>query len=66
MNSPDGNKVWSGRERRQGKDRRQSDKELPKALERRKGLEPRHPEVQELELSAEEWARLNEQFRAFG
>jgi hypothetical protein len=66
MNSPNGNKAWSGRERRQGKDRRRSDKELPRGLERRKGLEPRRPEVQELELSEEEWKRLNEQFLAFG
>ena len=65
MKSPYRNEPWSGGDRRKGVDRRQQEKVVPKALERRKGLEPRHPEVVELHLSQEEWNRIKSQFEAF-
>lgn len=45
-------------ERRTGKDRRQTDSGGPNGCERRKSVEPRKPEVVELDLSPSEWARL--------
>jgi hypothetical protein len=65
MKSPYRNDPWSGGERRKGIDRRQQEKAVPKALDRRKGLEPRQPEVVELHLSQEEWNRIKSQFAAF-
>jgi hypothetical protein len=49
-------------ERRKGPDRRKVDKGPPPGRrERRVGAEPRQPEVQELEVSSSEWARLQEE-----
>ncbi len=45
-------------ERRSGKDRRQKDVGGPNGRERRKSMEPRKPEVVELDLSESEWAKL--------
>lgn len=45
-------------ERRQGMDRRRVDAPAPGAHERRRGIEPRRPEVTELELSESQWAEL--------
>lgn len=48
-------------ERRSGTDRRKVDRGPPDGRERRVTLEPRKPIVMEIEMSASEWARLNEQ-----
>lgn len=45
-------------ERRAGHDRRQHNEPPPAGHERRTGLEPRQPEVQELELTPSQWSRL--------
>jgi hypothetical protein len=47
-------------ERRSGRDRRQVDKGPPSGRDRRVGLEPRRPEVVELEVSVSEWLALQE------
>jgi hypothetical protein len=48
-------------ERRSGRDRRQLDEgPLGGGRERRIGLEPRKPEVIELEVSVSEWLALND------
>lgn len=47
-----------GAERRSGKDRRRVDLRLPGEHERRRSVEPRKPEVRELELSESQWAGL--------
>lgn len=47
-------------ERRSGRDRRQVDKGPPNGRERRLGMEPRKPEVVELEMTTSEWAALSE------
>lgn len=50
-------------ERRSGRDRRQRDLGAPSgARDRRTGIEPRRPEAIELELTASQWAALNEEF----
>jgi hypothetical protein len=48
-------------DRRSGQDRRKVDKGPPSGRERRVHLEPRRPEVSELDLSNSEWAALQEQ-----
>ncbi|MGD9773218.1 hypothetical protein [Diaphorobacter sp.] len=45
-------------DRRSGHDRRQIDQGPPTIFERRNGVEPRQPEVIELELSEEELRKL--------
>lgn len=47
-------------ERRSGRDRRQVEKGPPGGRDRRVGLEPRRPEVVELEVSVSEWLALQE------
>jgi hypothetical protein len=47
-------------ERRSGVDRRRADKGPPGRHERRVGVEPRQPEVQEVNLTPSEWATLGE------
>lgn len=47
-------------DRRTGADRRKADQGPPKGTrERRVSVEPRKPEVQELDLSASDWAALD-------
>jgi hypothetical protein len=46
-------------ERRSGADRRRVDKGPPGGRERRRLVEPRRPEVEELEMSESEWAQLS-------
>jgi hypothetical protein len=48
------------REQRCGQDRRQIDNGPPGKHERRRGLEPRMPEVVEREMSNSEWTALSE------
>jgi hypothetical protein len=50
-----------GREQRSGKDRRKVDNGPPGKRERRRGLEPRMPEVVEREMSDSEWSALSEE-----
>jgi len=45
-------------ERRTGKDRRRLDTALEPRFERRRGVEPRKPELIELDLSLNEWEQL--------
>jgi hypothetical protein len=45
-------------ERRSGRDRRVVDKGPPDKIERRRGVEPRMPEVVEREMSNSEWGEL--------
>jgi hypothetical protein len=45
-------------DRRSGRDRRARDIGPPSGRDRRRSLEPRKPEVVEIEVSAEEWAAL--------
>ena len=47
-------------ERRSGADRRRADKGSPTGRERRVGMEPRKPEISEVEISPSEWAALEE------
>ncbi|MGK2900973.1 MAG: hypothetical protein ACSLE9_20175 [Burkholderiaceae bacterium] len=47
-------------ERRSGEDRRRLDGRPPGKHERRRGLEPRGPEVVELEMSSSEWMTLSD------
>ena len=49
-------------ERRTGRDRRRVHHAAPRGRERRVGIEPRGPEVAELELTADEWAALQGHF----
>ncbi len=46
-------------ERRSGADRRRVDKGPPGGRERRRLVEPRRPQVEELEMSESEWAQLS-------
>jgi len=48
-------------ERRSGRDRRKADKGSPIGRERRVGMEPRKPEISEVDLSPSEWAALEEE-----
>jgi len=50
-----------GGEQRSGKDRRQADRGPPGKHERRRGLEPRMPEVVEREMSNSEWSALSQE-----
>jgi hypothetical protein len=45
-------------ERRSGVDRRREDDPPPKGIERRKGVEPRKPEVTEIDMTPSEFGRL--------
>jgi hypothetical protein len=47
-------------DRRSGVDRRKVDKGPPNGIDRRKSIEPRKPEVQEVQISPSDWARLEE------
>ena len=47
-------------DRRSGGDRRRVDKGSPSGRERRVGMEPRKPEISEVEISPSEWAALEE------
>lgn len=47
-------------ERRTGDDRRRADKGPPRGRERRVTLEPRQPEVVELDITPEEWVELHQ------
>jgi hypothetical protein len=49
---------WNGSERRSGKDRRLVDTGPRGRHDRRRHLEPRRPEVVELEMTDSEWAEL--------
>jgi hypothetical protein len=46
-------------DRRSGVDRRRIDKGPPHGRERRVGMEPRKPEVVEIEVTPSEWAALD-------
>ncbi|HNW64827.1 MAG TPA: hypothetical protein PKJ32_17590 [Piscinibacter sp.] len=48
-------------ERRSGTDRRRADKGPPGRVDRRRVVEPRKPEVAELDVSDSEWGALTEQ-----
>ena len=48
-------------ERRSGTDRRRADKGPPGRVDRRRVVEPRKPEVAELNVSDSEWGALTEQ-----
>jgi hypothetical protein len=48
-------------ERRSGTDRRRADKGPPGRADRRRVVEPRKPEVAELNVSDSEWGALTEQ-----
>jgi hypothetical protein len=60
MNKARAGQAWGGTERRSGKDRRHADNGPLGRHERRRHLEPRKPEVLELELSDSEWAALTQ------
>jgi hypothetical protein len=47
-------------ERRSGGDRRKIDKGPPRGRERRVQMEPRKPEVAEVEVTPSEWAALHD------
>lgn len=47
-------------DRRSGVDRRGDDKGPPGLAERRRGVEPRQPEVVELEMSESQWSALTQ------
>jgi len=46
-------------DRRSGRDRRVADKGAPSGRDRRVGVEPRKPEVREIELTPSEWGELD-------
>lgn len=46
-------------DRRSGQDRRQRDDSAPRGWERRRGVEPRRPEVQEIDLTPSQWDALH-------
>jgi hypothetical protein len=60
MNKARAGQTWNGTERRSGKDRRHVDTGPHGRHERRRHLEPRRPEVAELQLSDSEWAALTQ------
>lgn len=45
-------------ERRSGRDRRRRETPPPAGADRRRSIEPRRPEVTEVEMSADQWAAL--------
>ena len=55
MSSKKGARDPSEQDRRCGSDRRRVDSGLPRKYERRRGMEPRKPEVVELEMSDSEF-----------
>lgn len=55
--------VKQGKERRSGRDRRGKDKGSPTGRDRRVGMEPRRPEVTEVEFSPSEWERMEAAFK---
>lgn len=48
------------KDRRAGKDRRQKELAPPGGRERRRNLEPRKPDVAEIDLTSSQWDALNE------
>ncbi|WIT11073.1 hypothetical protein PFX98_19515 [Paucibacter sediminis] len=50
------------RERRTGADRRVKDQPALVKGERRRGIEPRRPEIVEIDMSASEWGALVQDF----
>jgi hypothetical protein len=50
-------------DRRTGSDRRKVDRGSPTGRERRVGMEPRKPEITEIEVSPSEWAALEAQLK---
>lgn len=56
--------VKQAKERRSGRDRRGKDKGPPTGRDRRVGMEPRRPEVTEVEFSPSEWERMEAAFKA--
>jgi len=50
-----------GTERRSGRDRRKLDKGPPTGRERRVSVEPRKPEISEVEITPSEWGALEEE-----
>ena len=50
-------------DRRTGRDRRKVDRGSPTGRERRVSIEPRKPEISEIEISPSEWAALEEQLK---
>lgn len=51
----------SAADRRSGADRRKADKGPPTGRDRRVGMEPRKPEISEVEVTPSEWAALEEE-----
>jgi hypothetical protein len=51
-------RLGPSHDRRTGRDRRRVDKGSPTGRERRVSVEPRQPEVAEIELTAEQWAAM--------
>jgi hypothetical protein len=51
-------------DRRSGRDRRRVDRGPPGGRERRVGIEPRGPEVVEIEITPEDWDRVQARFFA--
>lgn len=47
-------------DRRRGSDRRRIDQGPPRGRDRRVGLEPRKPEVIEVDMTDSDWARLQD------
>jgi hypothetical protein len=54
-------KSGAARDRRSGRDRRRADKGPPFGRDRRVSVEPRQPDVREVEVSIEEWNALQAQ-----
>lgn len=59
QNNP--NDRRDGLDRRTGKDRREVEDAPPTGRERRHTVEPRMPEVTELDMTAEEWEALTKE-----
>jgi len=53
-----GNSPPGSNERRSGNDRRRRESAPPASWERRRAIEPRKPEVAELEMTASQWDLL--------
>jgi hypothetical protein len=53
-------------ERRSGRDRRKKDLGLPAGWERRRGVEPRRPEVVELEFTPSQWDAVSDEAAPHG
>ncbi len=51
-------------DRRKGIDRRKADHGSPTGRERRVGMEPRKPEITEIEITPSEWAALEAQLKS--